>query len=51
MRVKQSITVRKAKTPRNGRPRMTRVLAEKRAVGDSKAPKFDGVALLQSLKK
>lgn len=34
-----------------GGPRMTRPLAEKRAVGDAKAPKFDGVAFLRSLKK
>jgi hypothetical protein len=33
------------------RPRMTRKLAEARAVGDPKAPKFDGVAFLKSLKK
>lgn len=33
------------------RPRMTRDLAEKRAVGDPHAAKFDGVAFLQSLKK
>ncbi len=33
------------------RPRMTRQLAEKRAVGDPKAPKFDGAAFLRSLKK
>lgn len=32
-------------------PRMTRSLAEKRAVGDPKAPRFDGVAFLRSLKK
>lgn len=31
--------------------RMTRHLAEKRAVGDASKPKFDGVALLRSLKK
>ena len=30
---------------------MTRRLAEKRAVGDPKAPKFDGAAFLRSLKK
>jgi len=35
---------------KRGRPRMTRRLAEKRAVGDSKAPKFDGVAFLRSLR-
>ena len=33
------------------RPRMTKRLAEKRAVGDAKAPKFDGVIFLRSLKK
>ena len=36
---------------RPGRLRMTRRLAEKRAVGDAGKPKFDGVALLRSLKK
>jgi len=38
----------RVKTPRL---RMTRRLAEKRAVGDAKAPKFDGVVFLRSLKK
>lgn len=33
------------------RPRMTRKLAEARAVGNLKAPKFDGTAFLVSLKK
>ena len=33
------------------RPRMTRRLAETRAVGDAKAPKFDGVEFLRSLRK
>jgi antitoxin (DNA-binding transcriptional repressor) of toxin-antitoxin stability system len=33
------------------RPRMTRKLAEARAVGDLKAPKFNGIAFLASLKK
>ena len=33
------------------RPRMTRQLAEKRAVGDLNAPKFDGVVFLRTLKK
>jgi hypothetical protein len=33
------------------RPRMTRALAEQRAVGDSRLPKFDGVKFIQSLKK
>jgi hypothetical protein len=50
-----------ARAGRNGRPktarvktrrlRMTRRLAEERAVGDAKAPKFDGVVFLRSLKK
>ena len=31
--------------------RMTRELAESRSVGDAKAPKFDGVSFLNSLKK
>ena len=41
-------------TPRARKPnrlRMTRRLAEKRAVGDASKPKFDGVALLRTLKK
>jgi antitoxin (DNA-binding transcriptional repressor) of toxin-antitoxin stability system len=33
------------------RPRMTRKLAEARAVGNLKAPAFDGTAFLVSLKK
>ena len=33
------------------RPKMTRGLAEERAVGDPKAAKFDGVAFLKTLKK
>lgn len=33
------------------RPKMSRELAEKRAVGDSKAPGFNGAAFLASLKK
>ncbi len=33
------------------RPRMTRKLAEARAVGNLKASKFDGTAFLVSLKK
>jgi antitoxin (DNA-binding transcriptional repressor) of toxin-antitoxin stability system len=33
------------------RPKMSRELAEKRAVGDSKAPRFNGTAFLASLKK
>jgi len=37
--------------PKPGRLRMTRQLAEKHAVGDPKAPKFDGVAFLRTLKK
>ena len=32
-------------------PRMTRKLAEERAVGDAKGLKFDGTAFLASLKK
>jgi hypothetical protein len=32
-------------------PKMTRELAEARAVGDSKRPKFDGTAFLAKLKK
>jgi antitoxin (DNA-binding transcriptional repressor) of toxin-antitoxin stability system len=33
------------------KPKMTRKLAEARAVGNPKAPKFDGTAFLASLKK
>ena len=33
------------------RPRMTRKLAEARAIGDSKGPRFDGTAFLASLRK
>ncbi|HTV42260.1 MAG TPA: hypothetical protein VMF08_16945 [Candidatus Sulfotelmatobacter sp.] len=36
---------------KSARPRMTRKIAERRAVGDPKAPKFDGTAFLASLKK
>jgi hypothetical protein len=42
---------RKSRAPKAVRPRMTRALAEERAVGDPRAPKFDGVAFLRSLKK
>jgi antitoxin (DNA-binding transcriptional repressor) of toxin-antitoxin stability system len=43
---KPKFVVSKARTPR-----MTRRLAEARAVGSSKASKFDGTAFLASLKK
>lgn len=33
------------------RPRMTRALAEDRAVGDTRGPTLEGTAFLQSLKK
>jgi antitoxin (DNA-binding transcriptional repressor) of toxin-antitoxin stability system len=33
------------------RPRMTRTLAEQRAVGDSRGRAFDGTEFLRSLKK
>jgi len=36
---------------RPARLRMTKRLAEKRSVGDAKAPKFDGVKFLRSLRK
>ncbi len=36
---------------KGNRPRMTRELAEARAVGDPNAPKFDGVVFLKHLKK
>jgi antitoxin (DNA-binding transcriptional repressor) of toxin-antitoxin stability system len=33
------------------RPKMSRALAEKRAIGDPNGPSFDGAAFLASLKK
>jgi hypothetical protein len=36
---------------KSARPKMSRELAEQRAVGDSKAPRFNGAAFLASLKK
>jgi antitoxin (DNA-binding transcriptional repressor) of toxin-antitoxin stability system len=36
---------------KSARPRMTRKLAEARAVGDSKKSRFDGTAFLASIKK
>jgi len=36
---------------KSARPRMSRALAEKRAVGDPNGPSFDGTAFLASLKK
>jgi antitoxin (DNA-binding transcriptional repressor) of toxin-antitoxin stability system len=36
---------------KSARPRMTRKLAEARAVGDAKRSKFDGTGFLASLKK
>jgi antitoxin (DNA-binding transcriptional repressor) of toxin-antitoxin stability system len=36
---------------KSARPRMTRKLAEARAVGDPKAPKINGTAFLATLKK
>jgi hypothetical protein len=36
---------------KNRRPKMTRKLAEKRAVGHVGFPKFDGAAFLASIKK
>jgi hypothetical protein len=36
---------------KSSRPRMSRALAEKRAVGDQNGPSFDGTAFLASLKK
>ena len=44
----RSSVVRRAKP---SRLRMTKRLAEERAVGDAKAPKFDGVEFLRSLRK
>lgn len=41
----------KPRVPKRVRLRMTAQLAEKRALGDPKAPRFDGVAFLRSLKK
>lgn len=36
---------------KGARPRMTRALAESRAVGEPQAPGFDGTAFLRALKK
>jgi hypothetical protein len=36
---------------KSSRPKMSRKLAEKRAVGDSNSPSFNGTAFLASLKK
>ena len=36
---------------KSSRPKMSRDLAEKRAIGNSKGPCFDGTAFLASLKK
>jgi len=36
---------------KSSRPRMTRELGEKRAVGDAKGKRFNGAAFLASLKK
>lgn len=36
---------------KGARPRMTRKLAEARAIGDPKQPRFDGTSFLASLKK
>ena len=36
---------------KSSRPKMSRELAEKRAVGDARAPRFSGTAFLASLKK
>jgi hypothetical protein len=36
---------------KTSRPKMSRALAEKRAVGASDSPKFNGTAFLASLKK
>ena len=36
---------------KGARPKMTRKLAEERAVGDPKGARFDGTAFLASLKK
>jgi len=43
--------VTKLRRTRPARLRMTRSLAEKRAVGDGKGRKFDGVAFLRSLRE
>ncbi len=52
---KQMAVTSKGKTKfvvtKSGSPRMTRELAEKRAVGDSAAGQFDGVSFLKSLKR
>lgn len=36
---------------KSARPKMSRALAEKRAVGDANGPSFNGTAFLASLKK
>lgn len=36
---------------KSSRPKMSRKLAEKRAIGDSNGPSFDATAFLASLKK
>ena len=36
---------------KSSRPRMSRDLAKKRAIGDAKSPTFNGTAFLASLKK
>ena len=36
---------------KSSRPKMSRELAEKRAIGDSKGPSFNGSVFLASLKK
>ena len=36
---------------KSSRPKMSRELAEKRAVGDANAPRFNGTSFLVSLKK
>jgi hypothetical protein len=36
---------------KSARPRMTKSLAQKRAIGTAQDPKYDGTAFLRSLKK
>jgi hypothetical protein len=47
----KKVAVREFVVSKSPRPRMTREVAEARAVGNSKAPKFNGTAFLASLKK
>ena len=49
--MKTGMGKRKLVLSKSARPKMTRKLAEARAIGNPKGPKFDGAAFLASLKK